>query len=538
MGEADVKMILRQPPFISKQRSLLKVLRKGRNEMERIVTGKEMKALDAYTINHLGIPSLVLMERAALAVTEAMKDAHFPLNRVLVLCGSGNNGADGVAIARMLHLSGYCVDVSILGNQEHFTPEMKKQIEIGKNYGLSFVNTFHLHEYTTIVDAIFGVGLSRTVSGKYQEVMESLKNYRGKIVAVDIPSGICADTGAVLGCGIQADLTVTFAYKKAGLCFYPGASYAGQVLKADIGIYDPKESEDQEGIYALEKQDFRLLSRKADGNKGTFGKILLIAGSKGMFGAAYLSGMAAMKTGAGMLKICTSEENRSLFSCFPEAMLLTYQEDTDIADLLGSGLCWADAVGIGPGLGRSSQAARLLDYVLSHSEKPLVIDADGLNLLKGHLDALKGYQGTVILTPHLGELSRLTGISPEEWKKNPLNLTKTLAKELSAVLICKDARTVIGTSKGSCCINLSGNDGMATAGSGDVLTGILVSLLAQGYEPDQAACLGVYLHGAAGDLAAKNIGKAAMLASDIVRYTGEILKTETENGQRNAEKEG
>ena len=191
--------------------------------MERIVTGKEMKALDAYTIEQIGIPSLALMERAGLAVTEALKQLQFPLEKILVLCGSGNNGADGVVAARILHLSGCCVDVSILGNQEHFTQEMKKQIDIGKKYGLSFVNTFHLHEYTTIVDAIFGVGLSRAVSGKYKEVIESLENYKGKIVAVDIPSGICADTGEVLGCGVKADLTVTFAYKKAGLCFYPGA---------------------------------------------------------------------------------------------------------------------------------------------------------------------------------------------------------------------------------------------------------------------------------------------------------------------------
>lgn len=257
-----------------------------------------------------------------------------------------------------------------------------------------------------------------------------------------------------------------------------------------------------------------------------------------MFGAAYLSGMSAMKTGAGMLKICTCEENRTLFSCFPEAMLLTYREDTEIPNLLDSSLSWADVIGIGPGIGISPQAEQLLEYVLLHSEKPLVIDADGLNLLKNHLDSLRVYKGPVLLTPHLGELSRVTGISPGEWKKNPLNITKTLAKELSAVLICKDARTVISTPEGTCYINLSGNDGMATAGSGDVLMGILTSLLAQGYSPVQAARLGVYLHGAAGDLAAKKLGRAAMLASDIIRFTGEILKDMNEDGERNAKKEG
>lgn len=231
-----------------------------------------------------------------------------------------------------------------------------------------------------------------------------------------------------------------------------------------------------------------------------------------------------------MLKICTREENRSLFSCFPEAMLQTYGEDTDLQELLADSLDWADVVGIGPGLGTSKQAAKLLDILLTHCQKPLVLDADALNLLKDRIPNLKAHTGQVMLTPHLGELARISGISPGEWKKNPLNLTKRLAKELSAVLICKDARTVISTPKGETYINLSGNDGLATAGSGDVLTGILLGLLAQGYPPEQAASLGVYLHGAAGDRAADKSGKAALLASDIIQSAGELLKTAQKEG--------
>ena len=506
--------------------------------MERIVTGKEMKALDLYTIEEMGVPSLVLMERAGLAAANALKEYDFSLKKVLVLCGGGNNGADGVVIARILHLWGYETDVCILGNPEHFTEEMKKQIDIGKKYGLSFVKTFKQKEYTTIVDAILGVGLSREVTGIYEQVIKRLSDYKGKILSVDIPSGISADTGQILGCAVHADLTVTFAFLKAGLCLYPGASCAGKVLVADIGIYAPQNVEYTSTLLACNKEDLASISRKPDGNKGTFGKILLVAGSKGMFGAAYFSGMAAMRTGAGMLKICTREENRPLFSCFPEAMLQTYEDDTDLQELLQESLDWADVVGIGPGLGTSAQAATLLKTLLAHCQKPLVIDADGLNLLKDRISLLKEHKGPVLLTPHLGEFARISGISPEEWKKNPVNLTKRLAKELSAVLICKDARTVVSTPEGRTYVNLSGNDGLATAGSGDVLTGILLGLLAQGYPPEKAASLGVYLHGAAGDQAASRIGKAAILASDIIQSAGELLKDLELQKEMTAQKEG
>lgn len=490
--------------------------------MEEIVTGSQMKALDKETIEHMGIPSLVLMERAGLAVYEAMKKEKLPLERVLVLCGGGNNGADGVVVARLLSLAGYPVHVCILGKPEHFTEEMKKQVEIGRNYGISFVKTFRICEYTTIVDAVFGVGLSREVSGVCRETIEKVNQFQGQVVAVDIPSGVCADTGKILGCAVKADMTVTFAYKKAGLCFYPGAAYAGKLLTADIGIYRQKEQTPR--ILACTREDLRAIHRREDGNKGSFGKVLLIAGSKDMSGAAYLCGQAIMKTGAGMLKVCTREENRMFFSSFPEAMLLTYKEGDFIDASLKEGMEWADVIGIGPGLGTSVQAAALLETVLREGEKPLVIDADGLNLLKGREALLKSYKRDVLLTPHLGEFSRLTGISIQQWKEDPIAVTEKAAKALSCTLICKDARTVISWGNGSSCMNLSGNDGMATAGSGDVLTGILLSLLAQGHAPERAAQLGVFLHGLAGDLAAERKGKAAMLASDILEAAGEILK--------------
>lgn len=492
--------------------------------MEVLVTGSQMKELDAYTIKKMGVPSLVLMERAGLAVYQEMLREKLPLDKTLVLCGGGNNGADGVVIARLLFLAGHKVDVCILGNPDHFTEEMKKQIEIGKKYGLSFVNTFLLNEYTTIVDAVFGVGLSREVSGRYQKAILQINKFKGKVVSVDIPSGISSDTGEVLGIAVKADLTVTFGYRKTGLCFYPGIQYGGKITVADVGIYKDQRMDIKPEIWACTLEDLKQIKRKPDGNKGTFGKIFLAAGSREIFGAAFLSGYAAMKTGAGMIKICTAQENKPLFAGFPEAMLELYDEDTDLEELMEAGMEWADVFGIGPGIGTGAQAEKMLEILLTKGSKPLVIDADGINLLKGKEELLRNYPGEIVLTPHLGEFYRLTGISPSMWRKDPLGITGNTAETLNAVLVCKDARTVISGKKDQVFLNLSGNDGMATAGSGDVLTGIILGLLAQQIPALEATCLGAYLHGAGGDMAALEKGRAGLLAKDIADYAAEILK--------------
>lgn len=491
--------------------------------MEQIVTGNQMKALDRFTINEIGIPSLVLMERAALAVCEAMEKADALKGRILFVCGGGNNGADGVAAARILSLRGYHADVYLLGNPEHFTEEMRHQIQIAEKYQVSFVKTCRYPEYTTIVDAIFGVGISRNVEGKYKEIIEQINACNRFVISVDIPSGVCADTGQVLGAGIRADLTVTFSYRKAGLCLYPGTLLAGKVHVAEIGIFRKECSLTGTEIFSCETADLKKISRVCDGNKGTFGKIFLIAGSKETFGAAYLSGLAALRTGAGMLKICTRKENRPLFSCFPEAMLLTYDDESDLESLVKEGLAWADTAGIGPGIGTGEQSERLLKILLEECRCPLVLDADALNLLAEKKHLLAACKAQTVLTPHLGEFARLTGISPSQWKRDPLEITKAQAGELSSVLICKDARSVISEGT-SCWVNRSGNDGMATAGSGDVLTGILLGLLAQKLPVKEAAVYGTYLHGLAGDQAAGKKGKAGMLAGDIIDGLTEVLQ--------------
>ena len=488
--------------------------------MREFVSGTQMKQLDRYTIQEIGIPSLVLMERAARSVYDTMIKERLPLKKVLVLCGSGNNGADGVALARMLHLSNISVDVEILGNPSHFTTEMKQQIEIAKKYQVAFVKNKSLSEYTTIVDAIFGVGLDREVGGGYKEKIKEINQADAKVVAVDIPSGIDSATGKVLGCAVCADWTVSFAYEKLGTVFYEGAEYAGNVRVADIGIVKMPEICFPISTYTFEEKDLKeKLFRRESGNKGTFGKVLLIAGNEMTSGAALLSASSALHTGVGMVKVHTRKENRAILPVqLPEAMYCFYGKKEIKSEALAESLEWADVVGIGPGLGTNKQAEELLEFVLKYSKRPLVIDADGLNLLKSKLDLLEKYEYPVIMTPHLGEFSRLSGLSIKEWKQQPIELTNKLAHFYNVTLVCKDARTVIADGGQNVYVNTTGNSGMATAGSGDVLTGILAGLLAQKVDPSDAALLGMWIHGRAGDLAMEQEGVYGLLARHLLEY--------------------
>lgn len=484
--------------------------------MQTLVTGEEMRLLDQNTIQHMEVPSLVLMERAALAVFDCLKE-HFSLKRTLVLCGSGNNGADGMAVARLLHLAGYPVDLYLAGSETSFSKEAKQQWKIAQNYGVSIVNNFCLSEYTSIVDALFGVGLSRNLNDSYQALLQQVNDSRIPVLSVDIPSGIHAGTGQVMGAAVQAERTVTFAYRKLGISLNPGSLYAGTIQIADIGIYGAKE-----GVKALEKSDFSMLPKRSkNGNKGTFGKVLVIAGSPNMSGAAYFSSKAALLSGAGMVRILTENSNRLILQQqFPEAMLTTYdlQSDRDtLEEIVKTALDWADVAAIGPGLGTSPTAQNLLEILLTiHDGKPIVVDADALNLLSKNDNLQKLCSSNCILTPHLGEMARLSGHSIDAILQAPMECMEEFSKQCPANLVMKDARTWVHTWDDRHYLNLTGNHGMATAGSGDVLCGIITGLLAQGMKPEEAAPFGVWIHGLAGDQAAKKKGYRAMIASDLL----------------------
>lgn len=495
-----------------------------------VVTGKQMKMLDEYTIEKMGMPSLVLMERAALAVASEVMEQQI-CRRILVVCGSGNNGADGVAAARILHLKGYQTDVYLAGNDKSFTESMKLQCQIAKNYHVNFVTNLWLSEYTVVIDAIFGVGLSRPVEGENADLIKLINQSHVPVVSVDVPSGICSDTGAVLGCAVRAVRTVTFSYGKAGLYLADGQLYTGMVKVADIGIYAP-EQKFSFSMHQVEGKDvISLFKRVPNGNKGTFGKVLLIAGSKQMCGAAFLAGSACMRSGTGMLKIYTDEKNRDLLlNKMPEAMFSTYTEGNINPGQLIEDMKWADVVGIGPGISTSEDARMLLHTVIHHCESSCVIDADALTLLAKDSHLLEQIHFPCVITPHVGEFSRLAGKTVSEIKNSLSNMALDFAKKTNLVCVCKDARTVTAYPDQQCYINTSGCSGMATAGSGDVLMGMLLGQLAKSEKHADLAVIPktVFLHGMLGEYTARQFSNSSMTASDMVdQLPAFTLKFET-----------
>lgn len=485
--------------------------------MKRIVTAEHMKKLDTDTISRHHMDQMVLMERAAMAVVKHLQQ--FDLSRTLVVCGCGNNGGDGIAIGRMLHLAGFSVSIYLVGNRSKMSTGCAKQYEIAQSYGIRWVNNPEYSEYTTIVDAIFGVGLSRAVSGSYAQVIDEINQSPATVVSVDMPSGICADTGRVLGCAVYADCTVTFAYEKAGQCLYPGKEYCGSLYTEDIGIYDTEELQQTFPEYwKLEKEDLNLIPlRLTSGNKGTFGKVLLIAGSKDMPGASVLCGQAVLRTGAGMLKVVAPIENRDILATIlPEAMLAVYDSKEKAIQQIADGFLWADVVVMGPGIGQGDTAQAMVDYVLKNCSLPLVLDADGINLTSCHMEWLKERRNPCIMTPHMGELARLLQMSVAQVKENLFERIPHFAKEYQVQCVCKDAVTCVVLPKQTIYINSTGNCGLATAGSGDVLAGVIGGLLAVGTPLEYAGGLGSYLHGMAGDRLAEKNGTAHMIAGDLI----------------------
>ncbi len=496
--------------------------------MEYLVTSQEMKRYDENTIEKIGIPALVLMERAALGICEEVQKACSRLGaKVCILCGTGNNGADGLAAARILCTRGYRVDVVITGDPEKATTQWQQQNRILQNYAVRTGSKIPDQEYDIWIDALFGVGLSREVTGSFRERIEQLNGKKGIKIAVDIPSGVCADDGKILGAAVKADLTVSFGFLKRGLFFYPGCTYVGRVIKKEIGIDAVSFGENLPEMFCYTEKAADLLpERDPGGNKGTFGKVLLAAGSRNMAGAAVLSAGSGYASGAGMVKVITPECNRLILqSTVPEALFTPWEDSPDCVS--EADLAWADVLVVGPGLGKKPEAFKILERMLSGSDKPLLIDADGLNLLaeRSSLQEMLAMQTqagrAVVLTPHVMELSRLLKTGVPEIKKEPVAAARKLAGCLGCIVVSKDARTIICGKNGAVCLNKDGNSGMATAGSGDVLAGVLAGLLAQGMDPFKAACIGTYWHAKAGDAAAKTKGERSVSASALIAYLAE-----------------
>ncbi len=520
--------------------------------MRRLVTGKRAKEIDAYTMQVIGIPSMVLMERAALGAARAVKkripagtSVSLAHPSVLAVCGTGNNGADGVAAARMLRLAGYDACAAIIGDVQRGTEEFKAQLEIAGRVGVPILGWQQMGEraWDAVIDAVFGVGLSREVEGDYRlciERMNSLTPAPSLRLAVDIPSGIHGDTGRVMGAAFRADVTVTFGWEKQGTLLYPGREYAGEVQVEDIGFPAAAIEEapgtggsEEEGsghpVFTYGPEDLDGVPvRKAYSNKGSFGKVLIVAGSRGMCGAAYLSALGAYRTGAGLVKILTVEENRqTLQMLLPEAILALY----DPADVTGDReefgrfmeeqTSWADVVVLGPGLGGEPYVEYLAEAVLTSAFVPVIVDADGLNAIAAHPYLTSYYTENIVITPHLGEMARLTGQSIGQIQENLPAAAMKYAIRYGITCVLKDAATVAAGREGNLYINSSGSSAMAKAGSGDVLTGVIAGLMALGVEEERAAFLGVYIHGLAGEKAGGE--SHSLLASELADGIREVL---------------
>lgn len=505
--------------------------------MEYLVDSYQMKEMDEFTINQVGIPSMVLMEKAAMAVSNKMLEKISKSDSILAICGTGNNGADGIAVARILAGRGYRVDVFVIGDEKRGSEQFKQQLLIAKNLDVNVLNNAKISEYTVVIDALFGIGLSKPITGAFASAVEEVNACDNLVFSVDIPSGIHAGSGKIMDYAIKADYTITFGYRKTGLVLYPGCEYAGEITKEDIGYSKKAEEFATIDTVMFSKNDLKHLPiRQKHSNKGTFGRVLVIAGSNNMSGACFLSAKAAYRSGAGLVKIITVEENRSIIqSMLPEAIVCTYNphnlKNKLEIDRLINEIQWATAIVFGPGIGIGSATDLLMDLVLKHAAVPVILDADGLNLLAKRKEYVSDDEeglreielpNNVIITPHLKEMSRLLNCSTEYVKEHILAIAKSVTKNRQFVLVLKDARTIV-SKDGSYYVNMSGNNGMATGGSGDVLTGVIAGLVANGMSSYDAACYGVYVHGLAGDIAAKENGTYSMMASDIIDGLCKVL---------------
>ncbi len=520
--------------------------------MNTVLTAEEMKQCDYNTINYFGIKGSTLMERASLSVCDELKKHIKFSDKILAFVGTGNNGGDSVCVARLMHNFGFNVSILLCGDEAKFSSDLKEQLDIARRYNISEKSLFEFWDGNSIgnfeavsgisnfdvyVDGIFGIGLSRNVEGLFLEAIKLFNNQKGYKVAIDIPSGINTNTGQVMGEACKVDATITFNFLKNAHLLYPGRNYSGKTSVCDIGINENSFLEDIQlenvkrispKTFSLEKCDLHLLNNRNDAsNKGDYGKILIIAGSQGMSGAAYFSACAALRMGAGLVKVYTTEDNREILQKkLPEAIVVTYSGFDD--EKLQQELSWSNVTVIGPGIGGSKASQQIVKYVLSNYDKHLIIDADAINILSENIDLLQKMKTIPVLTPHMGEMHRLNKLDISEIKSNPLEHAKDFASKYKVCLCLKDAATVVVSGNDEAnYINTSGNSGMSTAGSGDVLTGIIAAILgANKHLPqiNKLVALAVYFHGLCGDKAASKLGAHSMLASDIIDAISDVLK--------------
>ena len=519
----------------------------------KVVTAAEMRQIDQDTIGGIGIPGIVLMETAGSAIVGAIEQ-HYPTSRRIgILVGKGNNGGDGLVIARQLAHAGRDVHLFLVSPADSFTGEAAINLQIAKRLTASFglqtapkgglrIETIltdtalksdaNIASCELLVDAIFGTGLRGTVRDPIATVINAINSLATPILSVDLPSGLDADTGHPLGTCVRADRTVAIGLPKRGLLVHPGAEFAGKLEVVDIGF--PEQVIDAQGIkvnWTTTAQASQWVPpRLPASHKGTYGRVLVVAGSTGMTGAAALASEAALRAGAGLVTLATPKHlNLILEGLLPEVMTLPLPE-TDAGSLSVSAtsaiLEFAEktksVLAIGPGLSQHPDTVSLVQQLVRENreqalDRRMVVDADGLNALSQAPEVISLLDREAILTPHPGEMSRLTSSSVPGLEADRIRTAQQFASEHNLTLVFKGAPTVTGLANGDVWINSTGNPGMATGGMGDVLTGIIAGLMAQGHSSETAAVLGVYLHGLAGDIAAEALGMHGLIASDVLK---------------------
>jgi hydroxyethylthiazole kinase-like uncharacterized protein yjeF len=503
----------------------------------RLVRSSEMKEMDRLTIQDLGVPGVVLMENAARGAARIFLEHFVPPgnSRVVIVCGRGNNGGDGYVMARYLHQAGLQVTVMVLSELQKISGDALINLEIVRRMGLEIMEVPSEKEWAKcqkvisscdfVIDGILGTGLNSGVEGFYGRVIRKINTLNKPVTAIDIPSGLNADTGQIMGAAIKAALTVTFGFPKLGQLIFPGADLVGRLTRIDIGIPEEVSRRVPARYRVIEPQDFRELlhDKREDIHKGSRGHLLILAGSTGKTGAATLAALGALRAGAGLVTLGIPRSlNPILENKLTEAMTCPLPETEDgslsleaaeeIRDLLEG----KTALAIGPGLSTHKETSALVRHVLATCPLPMVVDADALNALSAHHEVLTSCKGRAILTPHPGEMGRLAGLKNADVQADRVGVAEAFVKRHGCFLVLKGARTLIADPDGRIHINPTGNAALSSGGTGDVLTGLMGGFLARGWPADKAAIVGAYSHGLAADRLAEEMGQAGILAGELL----------------------
>ena len=492
----------------------------------KLVTRKQMNEVDALASTRYRIPSILLMEHAAHEVFLKLSEKWDASTSFILVCGSGNNGGDGFALARLLHLKGYSCTLQFLGKEERLTKDAKINYDTCHALHVPFVMDCEYSDYDVVIDCIFGTGLCRTIEGKYKDVIENINASKAYKISIDIPSGVDSDSAAILGVAIKADETYTMQTGKTGLYVCPGRNYAGKVSVLDIFIPDVLVEESESTTYLVEKEEMKtwLPERKVQSNKGSYGKVLCVGGSEGMSGAITMASKSALSVGCGLLTCAIPKSIQPLVSGnLLESMSYLLEEENGhiskssipfLKEKINAFTCAL----IGCGIGRSEDIKEILSMFLE-SEIPLIIDADGLFALKDQLTNRKN----TILTPHLKEFATLMNVDVKEIVNHTLAyVDKFTALYPDITLVLKSETTIIAQNKVRY-INTYGNNGLATGGSGDVLAGLITGLYAQNKDPLKASVLGVFLHAYSADLLVKKKSVYSIVPTDIIVQMEDVL---------------